>query len=248
MKKQFMSFMRYKYGSYFVMDNHGKCRPCEREECFAPIILKKEEGQKPVYDNRQRWYWDDEYRTFIIRLPITQKGIKIGNAHLAALKKDERDHVAKLQCVFFGTPRCGVTCDDCDSQNTCNSKQRERNGLKCRRKCYECPSYLCKTVDLENQFVSNDSQDYNPQELLSDCNIEQDAEDRAEIEALLTALRSLSEKQQKLIRDIFWEEMTEREIAPLLGVKSSMTVNNRKHAILEILRSDKLLKSFFAKT
>jgi len=229
-----MDFMKHSYSSYFIMDEAGVCQPCKREDCFAPS-----------YDERQRWYWDGEHRSFIIRLPLTEYGIRIGNAHLAGLKKDQRDLITKLQCIYFGTPRCGVTCEDCDYKSKCASKQRNSNGLKCRQKCHACPSYVCNTVELDMQITSDCGQTYSPFEPASGADTASEAEELAEIEALMTALKALSEKQQQLVRDIFWAEMTERELAPLLGLKSSKTINYRKQVILDILRSDKLLKSFF---
>jgi hypothetical protein len=70
-------------------------------------------------------------------------------------------------------------------------------------------------------------------------------EDKALLDTLYTALAALAQEDHDLIKDIFWHKKTERELAPLLGLKEPKSVNKRKHRILEILRNNEALKSFF---
>lgn len=70
-------------------------------------------------------------------------------------------------------------------------------------------------------------------------------EDQALLDTLYAALATLAKEDLDLIKDIFWSGKTERELAPLLGLKEPKSVNKRKHKILEILRTNPALKGFF---
>jgi hypothetical protein len=226
----FMSFMRRHYDSYAVMDGDGNCYEASRAECFAP-----------TYDKRQRWYWDDDERTIAIRLPLTELGMKIGNAHLASLKKDERYHISRLQCVGFKTSGCRVTCSDCAYALGCESKQRDNNGFKCRRKCVDCPYYLSQTVGADNPACTLEI----PLHSYSGHNPSDELERRLEIETLMHALETITDTQRELVRDIYWRKLTERQIAGRLKLKSSKTVNFRKKKVLDALRENELLRNIF---
>ena len=56
-----------------------------------------------------------------------------------------------------------------------------------------------------------------------------------QLEQLYTALSLLSEDEQYLIRQLFFEERTEREVASVLGL-SQKAINKRRQKILEKLR------------
>ena len=70
-------------------------------------------------------------------------------------------------------------------------------------------------------------------------------EDQALLDTLHAALATLSQEDLDLIKDVFWKGKTERELAPLLGLKEPKSVNKRKHRVLEILRNNPDLKGFF---
>ena len=229
--KNFMGFMKHSYNSYFILDQYGEYRSVTREECFAPS-----------YDKRQRWYWDDEQRTVAVRLPLTEHGLKLANAHLTPLKKEARDQIAKLQCVAFGTTQCRTSCGNCDNHFECRSKQKQSNGRKCRRKCRDCSCYTSQTVELDRTIESTNGDFYAPYEPGYEDDTQRRLEVQAVSEVLAVALEVLTETQQELVRDIFKNKLTERQIADKLGLKSSKTVNYRKHIILEILRGNDSLK------
>ena len=65
------------------------------------------------------------------------------------------------------------------------------------------------------------------------------------VHTLYAALATLAQQDLDLMKDTFWEGKTERELAPLLGLKEPKSVNKRKHRILEILRQNEALKVFF---
>ena len=56
-----------------------------------------------------------------------------------------------------------------------------------------------------------------------------------QLEQLYKALSLLSEDEQYLIRQLFFEERTEREVASVLGL-SQKAINKRRQKILEKLR------------
>jgi hypothetical protein len=71
------------------------------------------------------------------------------------------------------------------------------------------------------------------------------AEEKALLDTLYKALATLTQEDADLIRSIFWDGKTERQLAPKLGLKEPKSVNKRKHRILEILRNNPDLRSFF---
>lgn len=70
-------------------------------------------------------------------------------------------------------------------------------------------------------------------------------EEQAKFEILSAALADLTQEDSELIKAIFWGGKTERQLAPELGLKEPKSVNKRKHRILEILRGNEALHSFF---
>jgi hypothetical protein len=70
-------------------------------------------------------------------------------------------------------------------------------------------------------------------------------EEKALLDTLYKALATLTQEDADLIRSIFWDGKTERQLAPELGLKEPKSVNKRKHRILEILRNNADLRSFF---
>lgn len=70
-------------------------------------------------------------------------------------------------------------------------------------------------------------------------------EEQAKFEILSAALADLTQEDSGLIKAIFWGGKTERQLAPELGLKEPKSVNKRKHRILEILRGNEALHSFF---
>ena len=56
-----------------------------------------------------------------------------------------------------------------------------------------------------------------------------------DLEKLHIALQQLTAEELDIITKVFFENMTEREIAKLLGI-SQVAVNKRKHRILEKLK------------
>ena len=82
-----------------------------------------------------------------------------------------------------------------------------------------------------------DSGDMNGEEILSDSRVDVLAELVAEEErmALWEALGQLKERDRELIRELYFNERTERELAEMLGVRQP-AIHKRKVRILETLK------------
>ena len=59
------------------------------------------------------------------------------------------------------------------------------------------------------------------------------------------ALAVLAEEERHLITELIVNGKTERQLAPELGLKEAKSVNKRKRRILQILRQNEALRSFF---
>ena len=66
-------------------------------------------------------------------------------------------------------------------------------------------------------------------------NVEDTVFRRASVERLYAALASLTEKERSLINALFFDEMTEREVARILGI-SQPAVHKQKNRILKKLK------------
>lgn len=76
-------------------------------------------------------------------------------------------------------------------------------------------------------------------------NLEEFMEERAQFDILIAALDDLTQEDRDLIKSIFWEGKTERQLAPDLGLKEPKSVNKRKRRVLELLRNNESLRNFF---
>jgi hypothetical protein len=86
---------------------------------------------------------------------------------------------------------------------------------------------------------------FEPVDTSDEANVVGIAEEKALLDTLYKALSSLTQEDTDLIRSIFWDGKTEWQLAPELGLKEPKSVNKRKHRILEILRNNADLRSFF---
>ena len=82
-------------------------------------------------------------------------------------------------------------------------------------------------------------------EIADPIDIQSVIEDQALLDTLYAALAKLAKEDLDLIKDVFWKGKTERELAPLLGLKEPKSVNKRKHRVLKILRNNEALKGLF---
>jgi len=75
-------------------------------------------------------------------------------------------------------------------------------------------------------------------EILADvtADVMEDFEEKQLLESLYKALRSLNEKERQLIDYLYFEGLTERKTAKILG-KSQQAVGKQRHKIIQKLRN-----------
>jgi len=181
---------------------------------YIPVTRKEcfAPGELPTDDNpyQQRWFYDHE-AGYAVRLARNQASDTLTKRNKADLKKEERQR-DKMQCAYKNTEHCGHNCQSCTNERT-------------RR-----------TISLDTHFGSDsDSTGF---ELANEADIQTLVEDKLVLEALQAALDRLTDDGRSLLHDIYWDERTERELAPLLGLKEPKSVNKRKHKALATLREE----------
>jgi RNA polymerase sigma factor (sigma-70 family) len=228
--KRFMDFMRHSYDSYYIQLPDGETVEATREECFAPS-----------YDKKQRWYWDEEDFTMVVRLAPTDEGQAIGNYHASMLRAEERYREGRMACVWKGQPDCRQKCSMC---GYCNWTSPD-DCLVCELKCIECTlANKSQTVELDMYWNSDDNDYDGPQfEFEADIDIEREYEEKEMHETLKNALDELTDDERQLW-DFLIDDMSEREIAPLLGI-SQMGVNKRKAKLFEKLAVNDALRAYY---
>jgi len=167
---------------------------------------------------KQRWYIEE---SICVRLPRTQAGEDIFFTHIRDKQREEKYQQRKIQCVWKGTKKCDQDCNHCNRKNT------------------------SRTVELDMHFGRDDFDNEGRFEPVADCNIAGIAEEKALLDTLKSALAELTTEDRGLLKAIFNEGKTERELAPLYNYKQPKSINKRKHKLLKILRQNEALKEFF---
>ena len=85
--------------------------------------------------------------------------------------------------------------------------------------------------DSLNRLIDDNSMQFSYDSKSVECEVEINID----LEKLHIALQQLTAEELDIITKVFFENMTEREIAKLLGI-SQVAVNKRKHRILEKLK------------
>jgi DNA-binding CsgD family transcriptional regulator len=224
------SFMKNDFGMYYAQLPSGECVEVTRQECFAP-----------PYISNQRWYWDDEQFTLAVRLAPTEQGKAIGNFHAADIKADERYWDERIGCVYKGTPGCNRDCNFCDACVWAGSDAC----MDCDSKCEECTlDHISRTVQMDFYWDSDKDNDSPHWESQADSDPYQDCEDAAKVEALEAALAELSDSERELWGYLA-EGLSEREIAPLIGLKAHEAVRKRRLKLFSKLTANDGLKGFY---
>ncbi len=200
---------------YYIFSEDGEQ---ESKVTRAECLAHTEETENPFL---QRWFVDEE-SGLVIRLPRNQMGEDLARYNMRSIWSEQKYQERKSQCVWKDTSKCSQKCEDCRFRTN-------------------------RTVELDKP-LSNDANGEGTDtyfELSDPTDITEIIEEKAMLDTLYAALATLAQEDLDLIKDIFWHGKTERELAPLLGYKQSKSVNKRKHKILEILRQNEALKSFF---
>ena len=213
-------------GYYILSDDGTQQTKVTRAECLAHT-------DEPGIELPQRWYVDEE-AGLVVRLPRNQEGENIARENMQFIWREAKRIERNCACVFKGTDKCQDWNPDADGFVKCGCCQHTNRS---------------RTVELDMHFqLANSGDGDGPEarfEPADSIDIQSVIEDQALLDTLYAALATLAKEDLDLIKDVFWKGKTERELAPLLGLKEPKSVNKRKHRVLEILRNNPTLKGFF---
>ena len=212
---------------YYLLSEDGKQETeVKRAECLA-------RAEAPGNKFPQRWFVDGE-AGIVVRLPRNQAGEDLARDNMRFIWREAKHIERNCSCVLKRTDKCQGWKPDADGLVKCDWCQLPNRS---------------RTVELDMHFQREDGGEGEcpkPQFELADPNEFQSVlEEKALLDTLYAALATLAQEDLDLIKDIFWHGKTERELAPLLGLKEPKSVNKRKHKILEALRNNEVLKEFF---
>ena len=213
--------------SYHILSEDGKQETkATRAECLA----RKE---VPGSELHQRWFVDEE-AGLVVHLPSNPEGEKLARENMQFIWREAKRIERNCACVFKSTDKCKDWMPDADGFVKCDCCQWR---------------FTSRTVEMDALFKREDSGNGDNTEArfepADSSDIQSVLEEKALLDTLHAALATLAQEDLDLIKDIFWSGKTERELAPLLGLKEPKSVNKRKHRVLEILRQNEALKGFF---
>jgi len=200
---------------YYILSEDGEQ---ESKVTRAVCFARTEEPENPF---PQRWFVDEE-SGLVVRLPRTKEYDELARDNMRDIWREDKKQERKFQCVWKGTNKCDQKCEDCRSRTS---------------RTIELDKPLKKGADGEGLVTYFEPSD--------PTNITEIIEQKSLLDILYAALATLAQEDLELIKDIYWQGKTERELAPLLGYKQSKSVNKRKQKILETLRQNEALKEFF---
>ena len=221
-------FSRFgKLMAYYVLSTDG---PQQTKVTRAECLSRTDET---AIELPQRWYVDEE-AGLVVRLPRNQMGEDLARENMQFIWREAKRIERNCSCVFKNTDKCEGWKPDADGFVKCDCCQHTNRS---------------RTVELDMHFqLANSGDGDGPEarfEPADPIDIQSVIEDQALLDTLYAALATLSQEDLDLIKDVFWKGKTERELAPLLGLKEPKSVNKRKHRVLEILRNNPDLKGFF---
>ena len=213
--------------SYYILSEDGTQQTkVTRAECLART-------EEPDIELPQRWFVEEE-SGMVVRLPRNKMGEDLARENMQFIWREAKRIERNYSCVFKNTDKCEGWKPDADGMVTCDCCQHTN---------------LSRTVELDMHFrCDNGGEGDSPEarfEPADPIDIQSVIEDQALLDTLYAALATLAQEDLDLIKDVFWKGKTERELAPLLGLKEPKSVNKRKHRVLEILRNNPALKGFF---
>jgi DNA-directed RNA polymerase specialized sigma24 family protein len=224
--------------AYYVVSEDGEqYTKATRAVCLA----RTEESDSPY---PQRWFVDEE-SGMVVRLPRNAKGDELARDNMRDIWREDKRQERKASCIGEGSNRCPITCAQCPMDAICESKHKADGGLSCVKKCESCSYQQTRMVDLDMTYDGDNDESTPHFEPADEHDTESVVEEKALLDTLHAALATLTQEDADLIRSIFWDGKTERQLAPELGLKEPKSVNKRKHRALEILRNNEALRAFF---
>lgn len=193
------NYLSKHYKHYYIQATDGQSIEVTRAECIAPS-----ESQTTENPYKQRWFYDGEQYSYIIRLPRNEQSESLYRMNAAYIKAEERYQSNKFACVLNNTGECDNDCQNC---------QRKK---------------FPRTVELDKPLAGNGENDDEPQyfEIAA-------RDDYAEFEdnaVLDDALSKLLPQQRELIEKIFCEGYSAQDIADLQGIDKSAISHRLKRA------------------
>jgi hypothetical protein len=223
--------------AYYTLSDDDVQTKVTREVCLA--LADDTDSPYP-----QRWFVDEE-SGLVVRLPRTKKSEDLARDNMRFFWREQKRTKRNIECVGQGTTRCPKGCHKCPIRDDCESAHKDTGWLNCAKKCEFCNLKQSRVVEMD-MFSDRDDEEAEAHfEPADPFDFESVLEDKAELDTLYAALAALTAEDRDLLREIFWNGKTERQLAPELGLKEPKSVNKRKHRILEILRQNEALQAFF---
>lgn len=205
-------YLSKRYSHYYIQSADGQWRETTREACYAV-----EDNPSADSSYKQRWFYDAESYSYIVRLPRTEEGEALYRLNAQFTQNEERYVARKFDCVHKGTGDCDNDCDNC---------QRKR---------------FPRIIELDKPISYNSENDNEPQffEIAVMDEYFADDEKNDNAEAVNSAVTQLSEEQQWLVKQIFYYGKTISEIAKAQRV-SKAAISQRLKRIFKKL--ERILK------
>lgn len=198
------NYLSKHYQHYYIQTADGQSVETIRAECFAP-------SESPSAENpyKQRWFYDAEQFSYIIRLPRNEQGEELYRMNATSVKREERYTARKYACILKGT-------GDCD--NDCNNCQRKR---------------YSRIVELDKPLSYDDCGEPLYLEIaVTDKYMDEENESKKEeSDTLHIAISQLEKEQQTLIKLFYFKQKTQKEIALILGKDQSRISRQLKIAV-----------------
>lgn len=184
------NFLSKHYKHYYIQTADGQSLETTRQDCLAISESTSTDNQY-----KQRWFYDGEQFSYIIRLPRNEQSEALYRINAAYMKKEERYQAQKYACVLKGSGECDNICESC------------------QRKRYP------RNVELDKPLNINGENDSEPQYFeIAAIDEFSEYENRT---ALDEALAKLLPEQADLIRKIFYDGYSVQEIAKAQNVDKS---------------------------
>ena len=233
------NYQQFHYRTYYRMRQSGETVECTRQECFAP-------AETPTADNPfvQRWYYSPD-REMAIRLPRNAMGDDTHKANAADLKQQERSQKKPGLCVAQ-TPLvdCPVTCDNCRIKDSCDSKNRAKDGVDCKHKCDFCTVGKSSIFEIDKQMSRTDDGEE------SGFDIPDEADGPVEFlikKETVTSIRIAVDAltlEERYLWDELLSDKTKAKIAEECGL-SEGAIRKRVKKLAQTLRENPALKNYF---
>lgn len=195
-KGNFMkNYLSKHYKHYYILTEDGQSFETSRKECFAQGECL---ADQKYY--KQRWFYDGEQFSYIIRLQRNEQGEALYKLNATSVKTAERYRAKQSSCVVKDAGRCNNDCRNC---------QRTR---------------YPRIVELDKPMKNNGDNDepiYFEIVVKDEYLVEENEKQLFQSNLLHHAIAQLEKEQQILIELFYFKNKTQKEIATILGKDQS---------------------------